>query len=806
MRHNVTQTYLSTMKKSLAISLSTLAGAGSLLAVSPVLNGTYPAGGQRGTELEVEFRGTRLDDFQQVLFYDPGFEVVKVSSTNANKVVAIVKIAPTVMPGEHNLRVRTATGVSELQNFYVSPFQEINEVEKPSNDTKETAQKITANVTINGTVSREDDDWFALDAKKGQRIGVEVEGIRLGRDLFDPIVTIVKADGTKVGMNDDTALFLQDPALTVIAPEDGTYYIHIEEAPYERNRNAMYRMHVGNFPRPLAVYPAGGKVGEKLTVKFIGDAAGEFTQEVTLPGAESDKYALLAQKDGLNAPSPNWLRVSNFPNVLEAEPNNDREKASGNSTQEAPVAFNGIIEKNGDEDWFRFTAKKGQNWEINVHAQDIRSPLDAVLNVYKKDGGSIAGNDDSGSPDSYLRFNVPADGEYFVRVTDHLGRGGDNFVYRIELTPIEQTLRYSIPEVARNDSQGRQAMAVPRGGRFMTLMNIKRNNFGGELVFDPKGLPAGVKVDTDNIPGNLTTVPIVFEAAKDAPLGFAFVDLQGRLVEKDKEGKESQRTIPGGLEQKLDLVLGRPNNTVYYSTYADKLVVAVTEESPYSIEIVEPKVPLVREGSMELKIVAHRKEGFDEPINIYLPFRPPGMGANSSATIPKGKDEVTYTINANRNAETKLWRFPVIAQANVKGAPLWTSSQMAKLEIAMPFVELKFELATAEQGQDSKLVCKLDQKLPFEGKAKLKLMGLPNKVTTEEIEITKDMSEAVFPLKVDAQSPVGMHRNLYCSLIVEKNGEPITHNFGARGSLRIAAPEKKTAEAPAPTKTAAAKK
>ncbi len=790
------------MKKSLAISLSTLAGAGSLFAVSPVLNGTYPAGGQRGTELEVEFRGQRLEDFQQVLFYSPGFEVTKVNSTNAGVVKAMVKVAPTVMPGEHQMRVRTASGISELRTFYVSPFTQVQEVDKPANDTKETAQKITANVTINGTVSREDEDWFALEAKKGQRIGVEVEGIRLGRDLFDPIITITKADGSKLGAADDTALLLQDPALTVIAPEDGTYYIHIQEAPYERNRDAMYRLHVGNFPRPIAVYPAGGKAGEKLAVKFIGDAAGDFTQEVTLPGAKDPKFPALALQNGLNAPSPNWLRVSDFPNVLESEPNNERATASG-TAQEAPLAMNGIIEKNGDQDWFRFTGKKGQIWEINVYALGIRSPLDAVLNVYDKDSRSLANNDDSGSADSYLRFTVPADGEFFVRVTDHLGRGGPNFVYRAEIAPVEQTLAYSIPEVNRDDSQGRQSMVVPRGNRFMTMMSIKRNNFGGEVQFDPKGLPAGVKVDADNIPGNLTSVPVVFEAAPDAAVGSTFVDLQGRLIEKDKDGKQTDRTIPGGLDQKLNLVLGRPNNTIYYSTYADKLVVSVAEEAPFKIDIIEPKVPLVREGSMQLKIVATRKEGFDDPITIYMPFRPPGMGADSSATIAKGSNSVTYTINANGGAETKVWRFPVLASATVKGAPLWTSSQMAKLEIGMPMVGLKFDLATAELGQDSKVVCKLEQKLPFEGKAKLKLMGLPNKVTTVDIEITKDMSEAVFPIKVDAQSPVGMHRNLYCSLIIEKDGEPITHNFGARGSLRIAAPEKKVAEAAAPAKTAA---
>ena len=784
----------------LALSLA-LAGTTTLKAVSPVFNNAYPAGGQRGSELEVDFRGQRLEDFQEVIFYAPGFEVTKVTGTNANSVKALVKIAPNTALGEHQIRLRTATGISELKTFYVGPLPQINEVEKPANDTKEAAQKIALNTTVMGTVSRDDDDWFAVDLKAGQRLSVEVEGMRLGRELFDPLFTIFKPDGSKLTASDDTALFLQDPATSVIAPVDGTYYIKLEEAPYERNREATYRMHVGTFPRPLAVYPAGGKAGEKLTVKFIGDASGEFTQEVVLPGLPDDKFPIVAQQNGQTAPSPNWLRISPFASVNEVEPNNERAKASGTS-QEAPIAFNGIIDKNGDEDWFRFTAKKGQAFEVNVYAQSIRSPLDSVLNIYDKDGRSIAGNDDSGTSDSYVRFNVPNDGEYFIRVTDHLGRGGPNYVYRVEVANVAQTLEYSIPEVNRDDSQGRQSMVIPKGNRFMTLMNIKRSNFGGEVIFDPKNLPAGVKVDVDNIPGNLGTIPVVFEAAADAPLGYKFVDLQGRLIEKDKDGKQTDRTLPGGLNQKLNLVLGRPNNTIYYSTYAEKLVVSVAEEAPFKINIVEPKVPLVREGSMQLQIVAERKPGFDDPITVYLPFRPPGVGADSSVTIPKGSNSVMYSMNANGGAETKVWRLPALAQATVKGAPLWISSQMAKLEVGMPFVGLKFDLATAEQGHDSKFVCKLEQKIPFEGKAKMKLMGLPNKVTTQEIEITKDMSEAVFPLKVDAQSPVGMHRNIYCSLIIEKNGEQITHNFGARGSLRIAAPEKTTAEAPAADKNA----
>ena len=56
-------------------------------------------------------------------------------------------------------------------------------------------------------------------------------------------------------------------------------------------------------------------------------------------------------------------------NVLEAEPNDAFENATA---AELPLAFNGRIEKAGDVDFFKFTAKKGQVWEVECYAQRHR--------------------------------------------------------------------------------------------------------------------------------------------------------------------------------------------------------------------------------------------------------------------------------------------------------------------------------------------------------------------------------------------------------------------------------------------------
>ena len=57
--------------------------------------------------------------------------------------------------------------------------------------------------------------------------------------------------------------------------------------------------------------------------------------------------------------------------------------------------------------------------------QNVRSPLDSVLSITQRKGGAIGRNDDAnGSPDSVLRFEAPADGEYVFEVSLTSGSSG----------------------------------------------------------------------------------------------------------------------------------------------------------------------------------------------------------------------------------------------------------------------------------------------------------------------------------------------------------------------------------------------
>lgn len=748
-------------------------------AASPRLTTIAPTGAQRGTELQLRLGGDRLADAQEIIHHGPGIEVLRIDSATNKAVKAQIKIAADCALGEHLFRIRTASGISDWRTFFVGPFPTAAESEP--NNFPTNAQKVAGNLTITGTVTSEDQDVFAVEARKGQRLSAEVEAMRLGRADFDARLTARNAEGTVLADCDDSWLALQDPAISFVAPKDGTYFITLREAAYGGGEGSAYRLHLGSFPRPVAVFPLGGKTGEVLAAKFIGDAGGEFAQTIKLPDAPQEKFGAFAERDGAPAPSPNWMRVSPFPNILESSPNQSRDQATAAAVP-LPLAFNGIISKPGESDWFRFKAVKGQAIEVSVWARRLRSPLDSVVEVFDSKGGQIAANDDTSGPDSSLKFTPAETTNYFLRVRDTTGKGGSDFTYRVEVAAPLPGIVLKIPEVARNDTQTRQWIAVPRGNRFATLISARRANLGGDLTLALESPPQGVSLVAERMAAGIDSMPLVFEAAADAPISGKLLDLTATWTNASSKGV-------GRFRQDIELVQG-PNNTFYYGTSVDKLHVAVTREAPFKLRLVEPKVPVVQSGSMRLEVVAERDKGFDEPITVQMVWNPPGVSSQSEAVIAKGATNVLYQLNASAGAEVRTWKIVVLGSATVDGGPLHVSSQLAKLEVATPYVAGKIEPLALNPGQQGKLVCKLDQMRPFQGKASVTLFGLPERVTTTIQEITKDDKEVVFPLTVATNCPFGSHKALFCAVDVKQDGIVVPHSIAAGGIVRIVPPKK----------------
>jgi hypothetical protein len=770
-----------------------LCAATSLSAATPNLSAIRPTGGQRGTELEITLSGARLGDAQEILYYQPGISTVSLAKVDDNNVKAKIKIAPDCRLGLHDLRLRTATGISELRTFSIGATPETAEKE-PNNDFAN-PQPIAMNSTVNGVADNEDVDYFVVEAKKGDRISAEVEGIRLGITLFDPYVAIMDAKRFELASSDDAALVWQDGEASVVAPSDGKYIIQVRESAYAGNGGCLYRLHVGNFPRPTATVPSGGKFGEKLAVSWIGDVTGPKTTEITLPAAPDSGFGLFAQDEKGIAPYPNVFRLSPYGNVIEKEPNEDQATATPFTP---PMALNGVIDKPGDTDFFVFHALKGQAFEFRVYARGLRSPLDSVLHLAKKGGNYIAGADDNFGPDSFIRFGVPEEADYVIWIHDHLKKGGPDYTYRIEVSPIVPKLVMSVSNEGMTRGTGQIVAAIPKGNRQAILVNASRADFGGELKLSAEGLPPGVELQADTMAANLGAYPVLLTAKPDAVLGGGLARINGQPVDPKVKIASSD------FAQTVELVLGQ-NNIPFWTRSVEKLAVAVTEEAPYTIEIVEPKVPMVRAGSMGLKVVAKRKEGFKAAIAVSLPWNPPGVGSAGGVAIAEGQNEAVIPMNADGGAELKTWKIVVNGYSGVPGGPIMVSSQLANLTIAERFVTLAYTNTAVDQGKETDLPIKVTKVADFPGDATVTLIGLPNKATTEVKKITKDATDLVFHIKTDPTTPPGNHANLFCQLVVTMNGEPIVHNLGT-GALRVDVPlpPKPNAPAPPPMPVAAA--
>ncbi|HSJ04123.1 MAG: peptidase, partial [Verrucomicrobium sp.] len=618
---------------------------------------------------------------------------------------------------------------------------------------------------------------------------------RLGYITFDPFIALLNSERFELGVSDDTVLHRQDGHLSLVAPEDGNYTIQVRESSYRGNSESRYRLHVGSFRRPEVCYPSGGKAGSTQKVKFI-EANGDVTEEdVTLPADASDKYMVYLKDDP--APSGNIMRVSPFDNYLEVEPN---DKEANRTELAAPCALNGIIEKPGDEDRFWVKLQKGMKVDFFAYAQSLGSPLDPVLVVTNEKGGQVGAADDGGAGrrlDCKLALTAPADGNYCVIIKDHLQRGGASFVYRIEAVASVPQVTFASPNFAVNDSHKRQFIAVPKGNRYATMVNVTRNNASGDMTFEMPNLPAGVKLLTTTMPGNQTSIPLLFEATADAPLAGAAVPIH--LKPNDPAQK-----VEGRLAQEFDMV--RSGNTIYYTEQVKQLPVAVVEEVPYTLELVKPATPLVPNGVLPLKVIAKRKEGFKAPIRVLMLWKPAGINSQGEIDIPEGQNEAEFMLDSTGAVSPGTYSLTVLGESEGGNGTMYAASPYCEVTVVPAYMSGTMQLTAVEQGKESEFVCKLEVTQPFEGEATAKIYGIPESIEVAVVKFNKDAKEAVFKIKTTDKSPVGKHANLFCQVDVPVPGGVAVHRIAGGTTLRLDAPRKAPAAPPAAAPVVAANK
>ena len=764
-------------------------------AFSPVLNRVDPPGGQTGTEVEVSFHGERLDDVNGALFYEPGLTLSGLQIKNGNLATARISVAGDATLGEHSLRLSGPGGLTELRTFWVGAFPVIQETE-PNGSTGQ-PQRVELNRTIHGVAGNEDDDCYVVTAKKGQRLTAEVEAMRLGRTMFDASLAILDARGFELATCDDAPLLRTDAFVCLLAPEDGDYRIVVREAAYEGNDECQYRLHIGSFPRPKSVFPTGGKPGETLEFTFIGDPSGPIRQTFILPPVALADFPLFPQHDGLSGPSPHWVTVSPLESARDTGTSNDAKSAV--PLPAPPCSAQGVIDPENPSDWFKFSAKKDRALVLRVIARAHRSPLDPVLSIHAADGKPITANDDQGAPDSIIQWTCPADGDYLVQIRDQLRRSGPDFTYRIDIDDKSPSIAATLPTVERVNSQKWKTFPVPRGNRYAAVVNVARENIACDAVFEAASLPPGVTMNAARIPRSVTSFPVVFEAAPDAPESAGLHAFRIR----------SEGVDPPLTGQLVDTIhhIDINNQGAYHSASFDRLAVAVIRDAPFKVELDAPAAPIVKSGSLVLKVRAVRQAGFTGKITVRFLWNPPGISGPTTVEIPGDQSAADYELHAAADAATGDWQVCLLAEAETPAGPVLTASALTPLKIAEPYVALTLDLAAAEPGKPSAMLAKIENLRPFSGAAKAELSGLPHGVTCPPQNFTADQTEITFPLAIAADVRTGKHSGLFCVVGIPENGTTILHQTAMGGTLRIDPPATKGADQPAspPPPTAVAK-
>jgi len=715
--------------------------------VEPVITGIFPRGAARGSEITVRIVGRNLGDFADLIVHDPGIELLETERVEGGEVACKVAIASDAALGVHAVRVRTQSGVSNLRLFSVGALTEVAETEP--NGARDQANVVGMESTVSGVIMREDADYFAVDLEAGQRLAVEIEAMRLGYAFFDPKLRLFGPGGHELLTEDDTAALGQDAAFVHHATEAGRHWVVVSDAVYGGSADHAYRLHIGSFPRPLAVTPLGGAPGDEVVFRWLGDSGVDTTAQA-LPLGPDGVVAITARSPEGESPTPLRVRVAELPGTMEQEPNNTRDSATAVAV---PGAVDGVLNEPGDVDYYRFTAKKDQQFEVQLWGRALGSPIDGVVRVRKAGGGVVAGNDDAVGLDSKVRVTIPEDGEYYLEVHDHRRRGGETFAYRVETSTQTPSLEIKLTGEPL-------ARSVPRGSYiWLNLTPVRRNmDEGVSVEFD--NLPEGVEAAIVEDAAGSEQIAVLVRAASDAPLGTTLVEVRGT-------GTAGTQEVRGGFGGHVELIHGR-NRTVFCQHEVDRIALAVVEAAPFALEADPPPVPGIRSGYVDIPVRVTRADGFTGEIVLDMPLLPDKAGAGAVKIAP---DQTDAALRIEAQPGGPAGTYPTVIRA--KGGGHTVASPVIPVEIANPPVKVAVEPLHVEQGNETAWVAKIVEKSEGRGPVELHLARLPKGVSSDARFALSEQAELAFPLTIAADARPG------------KFGHVVVQGFETRGDHRL---------------------
>jgi hypothetical protein len=335
---------------------------------------------------------------------------------------------------------------------------------------------------------------YRFEARQGQQLVISTSARQLVPFIadavpgwFQPVLTLNDAQGKEVAYCDDYR-FHPDPVLFYEVPRDGEYVLAITDAIYRGREDFVYRVNIGASPFVTSIFPLGGQVGKPVAVKMKGRNLHK--ADLQLPDKDSGPgfYSVAASKEGFVSNSVPFV-LDTLPECFEKEANNDLSHAQKVTL---PVIVNGRIDQPDDWDVFQFEGRAGETIVADVQARRLESPLDSVVKLTDAAGKLLAVNDDRGNPepganthdaDSYLKFELPADGTYYIHLGDAARHGGEEYAYRLRISSLQPDFALHIVPSS--------VVFRSRGGGAITVRATRKEGFTGPITVRLKNPPPG---------------------------------------------------------------------------------------------------------------------------------------------------------------------------------------------------------------------------------------------------------------------------------------------------------------------------
>ncbi len=749
----------------------------------PVASYIFPAGGQRGGNVNVKVGGLFLHQSCGFEILGPGVQFTKElkriptlwfegpllplpdsqrAEDYPKDMAGQIQIAKDAPLGLRNWRLWTSQGATPSMRFVVGNLPEIVEEEI---DGDPVPVKVTLPVTINGRIfPREDVDIWTFTAKKGQSVWCEVDAVRLGSPL-NARLEIRDGQGRRLAESDDAGG--PDPRLRFIAPADGDYQVHIFDAQFQGGQAYVYRLTVTSEPMIERVFPLGGKRGSKLQLQLSGQDVPAAPVTAAIPADAKGFFAYNFDKAGTRS-NAILLDVDDASEFIEGV-------ARGLDTIATPAVLNGIIAQPGEVDAWSIVAKKGATLEFDLRAGRLGSPLDGVVTVNDAAGKQVARAEATGSQlDPIFSYTPSADGTFTVKVQDRFrSRGGPAFAYRLRIAkPPTPDFRLTLAADARANA-GSDAVTVARGGQVKLKINAERiGGFKEPIALTVEGLPAGVTAAAATIAAGQSAVELTFKADANAKIAPAHVRIHGTAKLQGNDVRRSA-LLPG------------PRGSID----VDDVLLAVALPTPFVMKG-EYEMGFAARGGMHQRKYKIERNGYDGSLEVSLTDRQARhlQGVSGpTIVVPAGVNEFIYVamlppwMETGRTSRTCVMGVGVIKDKDGSEHRVSFSSvnQNEQLVAVVGPGQLALELertsCAALPGQTAIIPLRIKRGLNLPGEVKLELV-LPSHIRSVRLEpavvaADKERGELTLRFAVKMNDALNMPLTIRATLM--HNNQPV---------------------------------